>query len=334
MPALALLIAAAAVPVPSEVREFGNWAVACDNGWRCEAVWLSPDEGRDFARFSMKVTREAGHRGEVSVRIECGPIERARGLVAVLVDGWTLARGVLDSNDGITFSGETASRLVAAMTNGRTLTLSLGNDAVPMSLKGSAATWRYMDDRQHRVGTVSALAARGDAPAASVRAAPPLPVVHAIRIRGQVKSFEGRFRKEMLGRADCLPEDDETAWSTLETLDSTTQLVSIRCSAGSYNSFHMVWLRRNGRLSTPRFDYMAEQIVERGGVGMYPFIDEEAGTLTNTFRFRGMGDCSRYETYAWDGARFRLIEAGAQHSCRGTGFTPTTWRARVAWRRG
>jgi len=46
---------------------------------------------------------------------------------------------------------------------------------------------------------------------------------------------------------------------------------------------------------------------------------------------RGLGDCGNAETYVWDGATFRLVQAYAMSECRGSTEWLTIWRAKVEY---
>ena len=70
------------------------------------------------------------------------------------------------------------------MRDGDHLSSALGDgEPVTVSLRGATASMLMIDDRQWRIGTVTALARPGDAPAASVAAPPDAPAVAALPIR-------------------------------------------------------------------------------------------------------------------------------------------------------
>ena len=57
--------------------------------------------------------------------------------------------------------------------------------------------------------------------------------------------------------------------------------------------------------------------------------DARTRRLTSYARGRGIGDCGSHQAFAWDGARFRLVEQSSMGECRGARDYITTWRARV-----
>jgi hypothetical protein len=57
--------------------------------------------------------------------------------------------------------------------------------------------------------------------------------------------------------------------------------------------------------------------------------DKANGLLTSFSKGRGIGDCGVGSNFAWDGARFRLVEQEEMGECRGSTDYISTWRARV-----
>jgi hypothetical protein len=57
--------------------------------------------------------------------------------------------------------------------------------------------------------------------------------------------------------------------------------------------------------------------------------DPKTRLLGSYEKGRGLGDCGSAESYAWDGRRFRLIEATTMGECRGSHDWITVWTARA-----
>ena len=170
----------AAAGLRSEARTFRDWKAVCDNGNACFA----------FGPASAGV-------GWVRVAIDAGPDARP----GVMAGYWT---GDQDGSgpmtlviDGVRFTtqpvpdadaphgrvrDEDALRVITAMAQGRTMSLSTSTretaeaaESVSISLSGAAAALLWIDERQGRLDSTTALIRRGVRPAASVPAPPPLP---------------------------------------------------------------------------------------------------------------------------------------------------------------
>jgi hypothetical protein len=203
-----------------------------------------------------------------------------------------------------------------------------------VSLKGAAAALLYMDEAQKRVGTVTALVRRGGA--TTVPAPPALPVVRLARPPGgrsiQVsKSRVAALRREAGCTIDEVGGPDEI---TAAPLDPSTTLVLLSCGSGAYNISYVPYVARRGRagpaLRTAGFDIAKPWWGEEG----HPVLinaewDAKRRRLTSFGKGRGLGDCGTGQDFAWDGARFRLVEQIEMGECRGSVDYITTWRAEV-----
>jgi len=169
---------------------YGDWAVECDNGLACTAIGFTANPGEEIGAH-LYLTRGAAAGDAPRVEIGLGWSEVPQGLkdgdtVRVSVDGpsalafdATIRRGP-ESYDApeLMFPPARRDAFLAAVTSGTRITLShAGANFGTISLKGSSAALRWMDDRQRRAGGVTALVARGPRPASAVPAPPPLPVV-------------------------------------------------------------------------------------------------------------------------------------------------------------
>ena len=173
---LAPLLAAASAallplaPVPP-AAQFKDWSVACDNTRRCEAVAaVEADETGD--NWVIHVVRGAA--------ADAVPVVEATSIfgdpvaaVRVLVDGKAAPFGF--DADGL-LTGDPAAFL-AALARARKVQVVAQGGAVIGTLptSGASAGLRWIDDRQKRAGTVTALVARGSTAASAVPAVPPPP---------------------------------------------------------------------------------------------------------------------------------------------------------------
>lgn len=327
------LLLAAAVPAPTEMKIFGDWGVACDNGRRCEMTSLIPgesgfaDEGSGDDVFSLLVTRAPGPAGGFVVTVDLR--ERATGARTLETDGKPLAR-LASGQTSTEFTGAEAERIVAAMIQGKQLWLTGSPVKGHVSLAGSSAALRYIDAGQGRAGTVTAAVAKGAAPASAVPAAPALPRVQAVKPAGRPAPISAALRASMGKGSDCdkiyvgssyKPETERHA------LGGGKTLVLIPCGAGAYNFSTVPYVVAGGKAVVARFD-MAPSWGEEGSTMLVNASwDARTGRLTSYAKGRGIGDCGASQAYVWDGAMFRLVEARTMGECRGSANWLTTWRA-------
>lgn len=332
---LVLLAAAdAATPRPTlgPIKTFGDWAVACDNVRVCEMTSLIAEEeaadGSDSGA-SFSIARAAGPGGgfffEVSFN---GGIA---GPISVRIDGKRIVDGAV-ANDGMTLAGDAADRIVAAMANGKRLTLNkkAGKEVAHASLSGSAAALRLIDAEQGRAGTVTAAVAKGPKPAAAVPASPPLPRVHSVAPSGVAAPFTPALRKAMIAASGCDTEDVNTSDPvTGNALGGGRTLVLLPCGAGAYNFSSVPFVVTGGKAVLARFDSPTGWTNETDDKPMLVNADWDAKTarLRSYAKARGLGDCGSAESYVWDGTMFRLVEATQMGECRGSVNWLTIWRA-------
>lgn len=335
MSILALLLLAALPPQDdSTEKTFGDWAVACDNSGRCEAVALVPESRLDDAPFDFKIARDAGPDGGVTL----GGDAFAQGPVDLVVNGKVVARALAGSRE-IGLAGPAAERVANAMATGRgdlVLRSPTGTLIARISLTGVSATLRYIDARQGRAGGVTALVAKGGKPKASVPAARDLPRIAARRpTRGAMQPLAPAQEAGMRARGECdlSPEEMNEIKSERHRLDAGTTLVLLPCALGAYNLSSAVFVLTPRGISPAQFDSGVDGESEAG----VPLIintnwDEETGVLSSFTKGRGLGDCGSVRDWVWDGERFRMIRSEALDVCRGSTAWPVVFRAEPVWR--
>lgn len=310
-------------------RAFGDWAVACDNGKRCEAALLRPAFAR--AHGDLVVARDAGPLGKMT--IELWPEKPARGYVDLLIDGRLVATGLMGA-ESVRIEGGEAEGLGRALVNGRMLTMRAGKAIIARySLTGSAAALRFFDAEQGRAGGVTALAARGRAPASQVLRASPLPRVPALRPpKGEAK-VSAALIATLAERSQCALEASVTdgpprSWR----LDSRSVLLLIPCGSGAYNYHSAAYVVTGGTGTPAQFDVAPD--TNGGGAPMLTNAewDPAAATLSHVERYQQMNRCGESRKWVWDGSRFRLIEEAGLTDCRGAAHWPARFRAVPAWR--
>src|SRR5688572_16594067 len=100
-----LAMAGAMASASPEVKIFGDWAVACDNGKRCEAVALMNEERLGDEPTQALIRREPGPNGELLIQV--WPPEARGGSIEIRVDGRSFDR-VTITEDGAALGGEAA----------------------------------------------------------------------------------------------------------------------------------------------------------------------------------------------------------------------------------
>lgn len=332
---LALAAAAANPPVaPADPSLFGDWAVACDNGRRCEAVSMMP-QGQDLGgNIGLLLRREAGPAGAVTIDLRSP--EGLSGPFVVKVDGKTVAEGRLDKDGKASLAPADAEAFARRLPDARTIrvTAPTGDVLGTISPAGSSAALRFMDAAQKRADTVTALVVRGRKPAAAVPPPPPLPLVIARPlIEGAATPPADALVAAMRKTADCPADDSGPVSAQPSRLDSDTTLVLLSCGAGAYNFTTVPFVVTGGKASYALFDAdisEGDTTVDHDKPMLVNAIwNSKTGTLFSYAKGRGIGDCGVSRTFAWDGTRFRLIEQAMLGECRGAVQWPVVWRARV-----
>ena len=330
---LLFLFAAAdfATPRAGPINSFGDWAVACDNVRVCEMTSLIPEneesDGSDSGA-SFSIARAAGPSGGFFFEISTNG--GVAGPVSVRIDGNRIVEGNV-ANDGMTLAGEAADRIVAAMANGKRLTLNwkAGKEVAHASLTGSAAALRFIDAEQRRAGTVTAAVAKGTKPASAVPPVAPLPKVPSVAPSGAAAKVTPALIKTMRSLSGCETEDGQSSDPiTGNAIGGGKTLVLLPCGAGAYNFSTVPFVVTAGKPAIARFDSPPGWTMAEGTPNLVNANwDAKLGRLGSYEKARGLGDCGSSETYVWDGMMFRLIEATQMGECRGSINWLTIWRA-------
>jgi len=355
-----------------------HWLASCDNLRTCTVVGTDGpgDDGPGQATIIARITRGGGASDmpELTLLIaadaESAPPAGTAG--ELRVDGPTeIKRSVKFSSDPeyedfyvtARFSGREARRIIRALAQGNSLTVRpplvlqltpqqpsasvrVNVDAenkvvaapITLSLGGSSAVLRWVDDRQKRAGGVTALVARGPASARAMPPVPEIPVVKRAQLPPQDNLPETvpTVLLESEGARECadvsldhdLPEAELSAYAgsylkenaLIEArLAPDLLLVSVYCGSGAYNE-------------SDRYFLVSESGVRGAGVGgeedeldtlVNSSFDPATAELSGFVKGRGQGDCGESETWVWDGTAFRLTEAWSMPAC--VGMHPGLW---------
>lgn len=329
------LMAATEPPRPGKLEVYKDWIVGCDNGGACTAVSLIPESsGFSEAFASVSVFRDPGPAAQPSVRLRF--FDGVAGLVRISVDGRLIATANA-SGEGAVVRGPRGSALALAIALGNRMEIHSDGELIGSpSLAGSSAALRYMDARQGRAGTITALVAAGPLPSGSVKAATALPrLVHAPVPRHETTpSLTKAERIEAEKLTGCDPQFDMDRAPDLFPLGNGRTLVMLPCGSGAYN-FASAALIATGSAGKRQFAPARFDFQPAWGEGDFPTLvnhgwDATRSTLSSYAKGRGLGDCGSAESYVWDGSGFRLVQASSMSECRGALEWITTWRATVA----
>ena len=329
---VAVLLAAAAVPQPGELKTFSDWTVGCDNGRACHAVGLVPEEWPEEA-LTMAVRRGPEAGAAPVVTFEVGDDSRA---TAIAADGRRLSARLIPFEGVARVQPADTAAVVEALKQASRLEVLAadGTSLGTVSLKGATAALLYMDEAQKRIGTVGALVRKGDA--ATAPPTPPLPVVRSAPAAQGAAMALSKARLAALRReAGCTIEEvGGPDFAEVSALDSSATLVLLSCGSGAYNVSYVPYVARRGAkgpvLKLADFDIARSW----WGEEVHPVLinaewDPKRRLLTSFSKGRGLGDCGVGQDFAWDGTRFRLVQQIEMGECRGSVDYITTWRAEV-----
>ncbi|HYC67426.1 DUF1176 domain-containing protein [Brevundimonas sp.] len=323
--------AAASAGVATESRVFRDWIAVCDNGNACFAYGPGR-EGFGWLRVAMEPGPDARPQVAAGYWPEGAETTRAFSLT---IDGAAYPMA-LANNEPVAAEVAPARALevVRALAAGNTARISADHG---ISLSGAAAALLWIDERQGRVGTVTALRRAGARPASIVRPAPPLPVVAPAPAVSQT-GF-GDQNQTLPAALEAVPAVAECRAETAEhwvgkevmsaRLDASTELWAVPCFAGAYNMGHDWYITGPGGRD-PRPARLASGSGEAGAGTINGGYSPESRTIVAFAKGRGVGDCGTASTWTWTGREFVLTHESEMQECWGvpSDYWPTTWRTR------
>jgi hypothetical protein len=331
-----LLLAGPAVA--RDKLEVKDWWGACDNVRTCTAYGFSSD---DVDGVALRVRRDAGRNAPPLFDLVLGP-EQGRGVAGALdlfVDGKAVAR--TDAPEGgnedfRTWAVADGASLSAAVARGTELELRTGKKTVAtVSLSGASAVLRWIDDRQKRAGGVTALVAKGLAPAAAVPAPPPPPIIRparAVSQKGLTDTPPASVLKRLAG-LDCATDNPALDGPVSSRLAPGVVLWVIPCWVGAYQTASALVLADeaggHARLADLSDGGSAGGADERA-MATNASYDADRQKLYSYAKGRGVADCGITETRVWTGKAFVLAARSELSVCRGLSeeFWVETYRSR------
>ncbi|HEY0044689.1 MAG TPA: DUF1176 domain-containing protein [Allosphingosinicella sp.] len=335
MSLLALLLAAAspAAPAPADLKGYRDWTVGCDNGLHCQAVALIPEDDWD-AGVPMSVRRGPEPNAVPVITFETRESGDPAGLQ---VDGKRLPVSFTSGEIGLQVAPKSVPALIQAFRTGSRLDLlsAAGKPIGHVTLAGASAALLYMDEKQKRLGTVTALARPGTAPASAVPPPPALPVLTPASVpKGPAITLPPARLAALRKQAGC--DSDESSGPVSNDayrIDAATTLILLSCGAGAYNFSTVPFLatQRRGKIEVriAAFDHQPHWWEKNVPMLINADWAPETRTLVSFAKARGIGDCGTTANYIWDGTRFRLSEMAEMGECRGSLDYITVWRTKV-----
>jgi hypothetical protein len=313
-------------------KQFRDWFADCDNTRSCSAYGLDGDiAGHGYIRFVRGGAADAGLRIIVAVEAEDGVTLKLAfddaSLPGLPTGPVTPTKNEEDDLRRVEISDPAAvETLVASLRKATKLTISRIDPAnakeksdpvdTVVSLSGAAAAMLWMDDQQKRLGTVTALVNRGDKPASSVPAPPPVPVVTAAKLPKTPAPKKALADVIAKARAIC---DEKVEMEDATRLGANEVMYWFHCKeqSGAYNYSYALILASPGK--SPR---AVEFAAPRGTpinveTNINPGFDEETGVLSFFNKGRGLGDCGQASDWVWDGRAFRLLTYKSMGDCKG-----------------
>lgn len=333
--------APAVLQTRSETRRFRDWSATCGNDGTCWAFGFAPD----FAAGWVRVALRPGPDARPDIAFGAWPDGEAASpsRLGLEIDGRRFAAVAdTDSQTPVGRITTDVAAVIDALAQGRSMRITgAANQAV--SLNGAAAALLWIDEKQGRLNTTTALVRKGDRPASAVPVAPALPrvpIAPAVDQSGFADPSPAlpaalRARPEV---AACLQDSalpDVRDQIASARLDAGTALWAVPCGAGAYNLTQNWYLTdADGRNPRP------VALAGTAGPGADPVrpdnalingvYDPKTRTLSAFGKGRGLGDCGVLQTWAWTGERFALTRESVMGDCAGvpSELWPVTWRAR------
>lgn len=335
VPALAaVLFLGAGVANADGVETFKDWTVVCDNLRACTVVGFGAED-RELPAV-LRLTRAAAAGAPARIEIDQPDSEAVLGgkPPTLAVDGkvvLTAKAKPLSEAGGFTvvLDDVQVGPLLGAARNGTELTIQAGDKTVGrVSLAGMVAALRYADDQQKRVGTVTAMVAKGATPASGVPAPPPVPVLHAAPAVAQT-SLPAKPPASVMAVVRKTECDAESQWSSGEPeaarLSADKVLWQIPCGGGAYNFDSLfVVVDKAGKTALAPVEGLEDGMATNAG------YDPKARILSSYSKGRGIGDCGSSTDWVWTGEVFATSQVAIMPVCRGYGYDwPAAFHADV-----
>lgn len=316
----ALLLGFSFITSPLYAMSFSHldWEMACDNTHTCRMAGYQADGA---APASILLTYPAGAHAKLTAKVQILAAPAKASL-------WINAQhqGLVDfKNHQASLSQEQIQAVLATARQNSRIELRQGKNTWRISDRGFSAVLLKADEYQKRLGTSSALVAKGQQSSYQVRQAAPLPIYHLThytRAQAQHYAFDSTLAKALVPllkkattREDCpqLWQEHEQLHSklTIYPLNAKQVLVERPCWQAAYNFGAGMWLM-NKQLN------QVQQLVSTSATSF------SEGQIFSAQKGRGLGDCLSIDEWALVGYRFRPSYSAVNLQCKG--FIGGAWQ--------
>jgi Protein of unknown function (DUF1176) len=336
------LALAAGEPEVGELHLDRDWIVGCDNLRFCHAVSLPvPADGDDRplgdGNMTVSITRGGGPLD--SPIIQLAVVEDIPGVImsdirGVLVDTGDTLLDLSSKNGVYNLNADASRRVLRVMKEHNEIALvdAKRKSLARASLKGLMAALSYMDERQYRRDTVSALANPGRKPA-NYQTVPPMTPPRQVRIAPPTQTpptmLEPAKISELRAQDPCLEYHSDTVADEPEyhRLDNNNSLLVLPTTCGGYNPYRQLYVIGNEGTVTKAVislrkssEYIDD--IELPDIGW----NKERQRLLSFGRGRVLADCGEIQEFAWSEGRFTLTLHSSMTPCRGSRDYITTYR--------
>lgn len=313
----------------SETKAFRDWHAVCDNVNNCAAFGPAKDNNG-----FVLVELAAGPKARASVQLASWTLGDGSGPFTATIDGqnFTGQNSPTESENSVLTIERASDQLLRSLSQGRDMRIHSGKENIPVSLSGAAAAFLWIDERQGRLGTQTALIRKGDRPASTVPAAPAAPRLTRAPAIAQTKlpptSPLPKPLAAMTAIKDCqaeyMPSSGEDV--SVKRLGPDQLLWEIPCGAGAYNFSYAYFI--TGDDSTGARQIMFPTASGTEDTLVNSSYDPDSRIMSAFGKGRGIGDCGRMGEWVWTGESFALKDEIAMFECLGMSWDiwPSTWK--------
>jgi hypothetical protein len=337
--------AIAATGGPRTKPVWSKWSVGCGNSGLCytstfvrdQSTWLDLRIVRNWPAAAdplLRITANVALNNEGTIRftvdgqsVEALPVAQLREVQASVATppGFRPLGG-----EGFWYpTGAVTSAILDAMRNGRVMTVDLPIDTetvtIKIPLQGLRSALNWLDERQDRSGTVSAIVRTGNEPARDAPHAMPIQSPETLPPAVLAAWDENRFCSDI----------DPAIFASLDAvavpLEDKTTLYILPCGAPSaYNTPYVAIQIRDGG-KTRQIPVVRMSDLGPFATDLFYNARWNAKTmeLDGLFKGSGVGDCGTWSRWVWNGATFVLQEEASRQTCDGKETPisdwPSTW---------
>ena len=311
-------------PVP-DAAQFGDWSVAYDNIRYCEI--LAADG--DISALTLYVSRMALGTAQLKVKVQRSFGGGTPAAAYIKIDGRRSDFAVdIEGN----LIGSPPAFLAALAKANSAQAIGRGGEilgAIPVT--GASAALGWMDDRQGRADTVTAIVAKGASPANSVPPPPLLPkVVMPDMSNAPPQQLSAQNVRDIRAISEYC-DDDREIFETYR-LDAEHTVGIVLCFLAAYQGLSIIVViddAGNWELASIERAFRSGKD-ESGASWQYMLttadFNSDSRLLTSISKGRGAADCGSSASWAWDGKVFRLTSLKMLEPCRGA--PPELWLSR------